>query len=770
MTTRIKQVVLSVMHGSFQTGFPVMLEIKSNTELRPIARQRGYLPPNPRLLLLLQQWQSAYHLLITPQFRLGAESVQVTNISSEDISFQLVSEYNNWLSSDSIEWRQVKNKIAENLDISDEIVVSIETDDIQVQQLPWHLWDLFLTTYTKSEIVLSIPEYQQLKNLEPFSSDFIKILAILGTTTGIDIQRDKALLLEKLPKAKIEFLIEPPRKGLTEKLWEKGWNILYFAGHSSSQSNRTSGQISINQLDSLTISDLKHALTTAVKHGLKLAIFNSCDGLGLARAMVSVGVPYVIVMREPVPDVVAQEFLKYFLPAFAGGKSVYLAVREARLKLEGLEDEYPYASWLPVIFQASAQGALTWSELINSKSLSSYAFKRRNLGTALLISALVTSLCVGLRYFQALESLELTAFDSLMRLRSKELPDRRLLLVTVEEEDLSLPEQKDRKGSLSDRALEKLLEKLDTYQPRVIGLDIYRDYPVNPKYQSLATRMRQSDRFIAVCKASDAEVDPKGIAPPPEVSLERLGFSDFVTDRDGIVRRQFLLATPEPTSACATPYSFSTMLALYYLAAQNILVDSSQSEIFKIGNTAFPRLTTRANGYQNLEYGGYQILLNYRSLRSPELIAERVTLTQVLNDRVNPKYIKDRIILIGTTANSFPDFWSTPYNSSPNDELSGVFLQAQMVSQILAAVLDHRPLFSVWPYWQEIIWIFGWSLFGGIIACQFKSGSYWILALVGGKLCLFVVSFALLIHNGYWVPLVPSVIALAASSIIVRVF
>ena len=767
MTARIKQVVLSVMHGSFQTGFPVMLEINSNTELRPIARQRGYLPPNPRLLLLLQQWQSAYHLLITPQFRLGAESVQVTNISSEDISFRLVSEYNTWLSSDSIEWRQVKNKIGENLDISDEIVVSVETDDIQVQQLPWHLWDLFLTTYTKSEIVLSIPEYQQLKNLEPSSSDFIKILAILGTTTGIDIQRDKALLLEKLPKAKIEFLIEPPRKGLTEKLWEKGWNILYFAGHSSSQSNRTSGQISINQSDSLTISDLKHALTTAVKHGLKLAIFNSCDGLGLARAMVSVGVPYVIVMREPVPDVVAQEFLKYFLPAFAGGKSVYLAVKEARLKLEGLEDEYPYASWLPVIFQASAQGALTWSELINSKSLSSYAFKRRNLGTALLISALVTSLCVGLRYFQALESLELKAFDSLVRLRTRELSDPRLLLVIVDEEDLSLPDQEDRKGSLSDRALEKLLQKLDKFEPRAIGLDIYRDYPVAAKYQNLANRMRH-ERFIAVCKASDSQVDPKGVAPPPEVSVERQGFSDILADRDGVVRRQLILAEPETTSACATPYSFSTILAMYYLAGQDIFVDPDASEVVKIGNTIFPRLNSHANGYQNLEYGGYQTLLNYRSLRSPDQIADRVTLAQVLNNRVNPTYMKDRIIIIGTAANSFPDLWSTPYNSSANDELSGVYLQAQMVSSLLSAVLDHRPLLSVWPYWFEVIWIFGWSVFGGIIAWQIKSKSYWILTVVGGELCLFAVSFALLENNGYWVPLVPSVITLAASSSIVR--
>lgn len=768
MAAQTKQVILSLMHGSFETGFPVLLEIKSDTNPQPIVRYRGYLPPNPNLLLLLQQWQSAYRLLITSQFRLGAQSVQITNISSQDISFQLVSEYNNWLSSESREWQQIKNRLGDNLALSDDIVVTIETDNIQIQQLPWHLWELFLNTYSKSEIVFSIPEYQQIRNLEPLEGKFVKVLAILGNSKGIKVQQDKALLLEKLSSAKIEFLTEPQRKDLTDKLWEKGWNILFFAGHSSSQSNKTSGQISINQSDSLTISDLKHALTTAVKHGLKLAIFNSCDGIGLARAILSVGVPYVIVMREPVPDRVAQEFLKYFLPAFAEGKSVYLAVREARLKLEGLEDEYPYASWLPVIFQASAGATLNWSELVSPKSFIPNIFKKRSLGKTLLISTLVTTLLIGIRGFQALESLELKAFDSLVRLRTRELSDPRLLLVIVDEEDLSLPDQEDRKGSLSDRALEKLLQKLDKFEPRAIGLDIYRDYPVAAKYQNLANRMRQSDRFIAVCKASDSQVDPKGVAPPPEVSVERQGFSDILADRDGVVRRQLILAEPETTSACATPYSFSTILAMYYLAGQDIFVDPDASEVVKIGNTIFPRLNSHANGYQNLEYGGYQTLLNYRSLRSPDQIADRVTLAQVLNNRVNPTYMKDRIIIIGTAANSFPDLWSTPYNSSANDELSGVYLQAQMVSSLLSAVLDHRPLLSVWPYWFEVIWIFGWSVFGGIIAWQIKSKSYWILTVVGGELCLFAVSFALLENNGYWVPLVPSVITLAASSSIVR--
>ncbi|MDJ0682521.1 MAG: hypothetical protein QNJ18_21995 [Xenococcaceae cyanobacterium MO_167.B52] len=46
-------------------------------------------------------------------------------------------------------------------------------------------------------------------------------------------------------------------------------------------------------------------------------------------------------MGEPVPDTVAQQFLKYFLASFTQGKNFYLAVKEARERLEALETKFP---------------------------------------------------------------------------------------------------------------------------------------------------------------------------------------------------------------------------------------------------------------------------------------------------------------------------------------------------------------------------------------------------------------------------------------------
>jgi hypothetical protein len=86
---------------------------------------------------------------------------------------------------------------------------------------------------------------------------------------------------------------------------------LFFAGHSETDNNQ--GKIWINKTQYLTIEDLKYGLRKAIRSGLQLAIFNSCDGLGLGFDLAELNIPQIIVMREPIPDAVAQEFLKYFL-------------------------------------------------------------------------------------------------------------------------------------------------------------------------------------------------------------------------------------------------------------------------------------------------------------------------------------------------------------------------------------------------------------------------------------------------------------------------
>ena len=226
----------------------------------------------------------------------------------------------------------------------------------------------------------------------------------------------------------------------------------------------------------------------------QLTIFNSCDGLGLAYELEQLHIPQSIVMREPVPDRVAQEFLKQFLSTFAAGESLAVAVRLARESLQGLEGEFPAASWLPIVFQNPAIPSLKWQALqgepctepkpqlpVSSRSIKLLERCR----WAILASMAVTGLTIGIRYLGMLQAVELSAFDLFIRSRPAEKPDPRIAIVTVTEADLQAQtfEQEPRRGSLSDRSLAKLLVKLNSYQPIAIGLDIYRDYPVSKSEQ-----------------------------------------------------------------------------------------------------------------------------------------------------------------------------------------------------------------------------------------------------------------------------------------------
>ncbi|NER96992.1 MAG: CHAT domain-containing protein [Symploca sp. SIO1B1] len=187
-----------------------------------------------------------------------------------------------------------------------------------------------------------------------------RILAILGNSQGINLAEDEHSL-RKLPNVEIEWLREPSIKKLVSILWRREkWDILFFAGHSKSKEDLTTGNIAINSQDSLNLQVLKNPLKHVQQNGLKLAIFNSCDGLGLANALADLGVPYIIVMRESVPDQVAQDFLQFFLEGFSTGISLYKAFRKAREQLKYLE--YPGAVQIPVIVQHPTAQPLIWPQ------------------------------------------------------------------------------------------------------------------------------------------------------------------------------------------------------------------------------------------------------------------------------------------------------------------------------------------------------------------------------------------------------------------------
>ncbi|MFG6107616.1 CHASE2 domain-containing protein [Leptothoe sp. EHU-05/26/07-4] len=759
-------VTLKFGNGSLETGLHVILQIGESGQL-PTVELTGNLPPAVQLQHTLQRWQRAYRRMGTP-YRLEAKTGFAKNVSRIDdcdtVARQLNAEFNRWLSSDS--FRPLYDKLLERLNPSDHIRIVLQTELYTLQRLPWHTWAL-CDRYPKAEIALSAPAYERIER-QTIPRSRVRILAILGHGQGLELQTDQALL-NQLSQADVQFLVEPDRQQLNDVLWDpQGWDILFFAGHSSSQTQSATditGKLYLNPDDSLTVPELKHGLSKAIERGLKIAIFNSCDGLGLAHDLADLQIPQVLVMREPVPDPVAHVFLKSFLTTFSRQVPFYLAVREAREKLQGLEDKYPCATWLPMIYQHLVEQPPTWPapQLDNiAKPPHNIPQQQQTLGLKELLIIGIFSVCttLGLRQTGILQPWELRGFDFLMQRRSHQLPDPRLLIITVTEADIQAQDAAQRRGSLSDDALSALLEKLEPMQPRVIGLDIYRDFPVSDRQPQLIEQL-QLPNLIATCQSRNSRDDSPGIASPPEVPSNQVGFSDVLTDADGITRRQLLSITPEPASPCPASYSLNALIALHYLSAQGMDITVTPEGHLQAGEVIFTPLEPHSGGYQGMDAGGHQILLNYRHLSSPDQIADQVTLDEVLAGRVSDDIVRDRIVLIGTTATSFGDYWLTPYSHGHMglQETAGVFLQAHMVSHLLSTVLDGHPLIRTWPDWAEILWIVSWTTLGGV---AIYGVNIWIptqpqwrqLLLVGvvAQFSLLSLCWFSLTRFGYWLP------------------
>jgi CHASE2 domain-containing sensor protein len=823
MSSTPEKLVVLKLEGDFESqGFQVNLELGLEGK-RPYAETSGTLPPAPNLILYLEQWQQQYRRLDLPNRIKPKEIIYGGGVDVFEkllqLSYQLTEALKAWLESES--FRPIDKLLREELNRNETIRVLLRSKNARLHRLPWHLWD-FLERYPKAELALGAINFEQIKesNLEDTSESIwqslspienvddrakVRILAILGNSDGIDTDED-CNLLKSLANTEVVFAIEPNRQELNFLLWDNSWNILFFAGHSETKQGK--GQIYLNSEDSLTIEELRYGLRCAIAKGLQLAIFNSCDGLGLAYQLEQLNLPQVIVMREPIPDRVAQEFLKAFLRSFASGNSLYAATRIAREKLQGWENRFPCASWLPVIYQNPAVIPPSWQNLqktshqfnsIQSTSINSAAeslvrevktqqkhkslIKRIYSSIALqlkqiyqrsrwsswvgilLVSLLVTNVIVGVRSLEMFQNLELAAFDREMQNRPAEVSDRRILVVSIDDRDINYQQKlaMQMPGSLSDEALSQLLLKILPYQPRAIGLDIYHDRPFPPE---LAKLVGQNQQFIGICNAQSRESDLNGITPPPNLSLSQLGFSDFPIDSDNVIRRQFIGMSPD--SFCPTDRSFSFQLALLYLRDRKT---DMTSQGLQLGNLLIKDLPGNAGGYQLNEETtkGYQILINYRS-SPPPTISLRGLLQHPNNERLK-ELISDRIILIGVDLHN-DDRFDTPYTPKKAPlRVPGVLVHAQMVSQIISAAVDGRSLLNWIPNFLEIFWIGCWSLLGGTLIYLgnliFNSSYKFFYRFFAIAIVLFTqyLSCSILFCRGIWLPPIAPSIAIILTAV-----
>ena len=364
-----------------------------------------------------------------------------------------------------------------------------------------------------------------------------------------------------------------------------------------------------------------------------------------------------------------------------------------------------------------------------------------------------------LRFFGLLQGLEWSLLDQFFRWRPLETPDERIAIVTIDETDLREVGQ----WPIPDGILAQVIANIKAQNPQAIGLDIHRDLAVEPGHTNLVKLFESTPNLFGIEKVVGTRIEPSLTLS----KLGQVGFSDQVVDADGKVRRALLSVI---LSEDEVRYSLATKLALHYLEAEGILLESADSggQRVSLGQAVFERFTGNDGGYVHTSSGGYQILLNYRGTQ--ENFAT-FSLREVLDNQILPDSFRDRLVLIGTTAPSIKDLLYTPYSSKLfdfPDMMPGIVLHANIVSQILSAVLDGRPLLRSWSEPMEWLGILAIAGLGAVVSWWFKST--WAIALsfllvssglLGGCYLAFVM--------GWWLPFIPSLLALSGTAVILLV-
>lgn len=373
----------------------------------------------------------------------------------------------------------------------------------------------------------------------------------------------------------------------------------------------------------------------------------------------------------------------------------------------------------------------------------------------------VAGILIVLRLAGLLQPLELWALDQLFRLRPLEPEDPRIVIVGIDDSDLA----KVGEWQVPDGIVAKLLEKLKQQQPRVIGLDMARNPPLEPGHQALVKVFESTPNLVGVEKRVGDSNNP-AIAPNPVLSqLGQVSSVDVVPDADSKLRRGVLFLAPENSEAID---SLGLRLALMYLEAEGITPEpaAANPKFMQLGQAVFVPFEANDGGYVRADAGGYQILLNFRG---PARSFHTVPMSDVLEKPIPPDLVRDRIVLIGATAARLRDSFDTPYSggliAAPRPT-PGVEIQANLTSQILSAALEGRPLIQVWSDPHEWLWILLWSGAGATLSWMLRSPR-WIIpsiffaagSLLSGCYLAFLV--------GWWIPVVPPTLALIGSAAVI---
>lgn len=387
-----------------------------------------------------------------------------------------------------------------------------------------------------------------------------------------------------------------------------------------------------------------------------------------------------------------------------------------------------------------------------------------------LISIAVFCAVAGARQDGRLEALEIVAYDWMLRSQPRlVLDDNPVVLIKIREQEIQ------RYGHpLCDKRLALALARLLAYEPRGIGVDIYRDHPVamcggnvgeeglTPEDTDLADVATRTDRVVMIAKPFE---DPP-IAPPAFLEgSDQIAVPDFPIDHNGVMRRSLIYVSEDDQIY----YSLSFQLALRYLGGEGVAMEEDP-EIpgqIRFGDTSIPRFQSNDGSYIDEDSAGYQFLIDFALGHAgfPAYSLDELYAGEIPNDA-----IRNKIVLIGTESMTVKDEFFTPLSAGlEKPMLLGVEAHAHMISQLIRfAHGDTQPMRSYQEN-REIAWIALWCIVGAALG-------YWnrrlFLTVTLGLLAIggLTVGCYELLARAVWIPFVPPLLGMLLTAGLVTAY
>lgn len=381
------------------------------------------------------------------------------------------------------------------------------------------------------------------------------------------------------------------------------------------------------------------------------------------------------------------------------------------------------------------------------------------------IAGAVAILVIILRFIGLLQGMELTMLDCFFQTRPPAPIDPRITIVTIDESDLKQISQ----FPLSDQVLAQAIQTLKSYNPKVIALDLYRDLPIEPGYQKLVELYQTTPNLIGIEKVVGRQISPPSVL----AKLGQVGIADQVLDADGKLRRA-LLAVQLPNNKVSLSLAFK--VALHYLQDLGITpkILPNHPHKLQLGKASLVPFQGNDGGYVRSETKGYEVLLNFHGT---EQQFQTIALADLLTNNISQQSQHDmetafagRVVLIGTTAASINDLFSTPYLSYNGHakQMAGVVIHANIISQILNAALEGKGMLQVFPKQVEWLWIFIWSMVGAALSWQVVASRAIIASIMIASGILMGIAYLSFLED-WWIPTVPPMLALVAAAVILPI-